>query len=92
MDKISIFNFEQQLMECCDITEDIDMITSHFINDTEWVGNHFSADAEDALMNKYGGLKELYELKFRRLLHTFEKVCKEYHGYRKQVENLDQQK
>ena len=92
MDKISIFNFEQQLMECCDITEDIDMITSHFINDTEWAGNHFSAEAADTLMNKYGGLKELYELKFRRLLHTFEKVCKEYHGYRKQVENLDQQK
>ena len=79
-------------MECCDITEDIDMITSHFINDTEWAGNHYSAEAADALMNKYGGLKELYELKFRRLLDTFERVCKEYHGYRKQVENLDQQK
>lgn len=92
MDKISIFDLEQQLMEFSNITEDIDMITSHFINDTEWEGNHFSADAADALMNKYGGLKELYELKFRRLLHTFDKVFKEYHGYRKQVENLDQQK
>jgi len=92
VDKISIFDFEQQLMECTNVIEDIDMITSHFINDTEWAGKHFSAHASDALMNKYGGVKELYELKFRRMLHTFEKVCNEYHGYRKQVENLGQQK
>ena len=50
MDKISIFDLEQQLMECSNITEDIDMITSHFINDTEWEGNHFSAAASDALI------------------------------------------
>ena len=33
----------------------------------------------DALMNKYFAIKELYEIKFENMWHTFEEVCKEYH-------------
>ena len=62
-------------MQCWHVVDDIDMITKHFVDDPAWAGDHFSAEATDALMNKYFAIKELYEVKFDHLFKTFEKVC-----------------
>lgn len=78
-----IFDLEQQILRCWNVTDDIDLITTHFVDSPDWAGEHFSAKACDALMNKYLGLKEVYELKFDQMFRTFEEVCKEYHRYRK---------
>ena len=37
-------------------------------------------------MNRYFGIKELYDVKFQKLWATFEAVCKEHHELRKRAE------
>jgi hypothetical protein len=81
-----IFDLEQQILKCWNVTDDIDLITTHFVDSPDWAGDHFSAKACDSLMNKYFGLKEVYDLKFDQMFRTFEEVCKEYHKYRKLCE------
>lgn len=76
-----IFDLEQEILECWGVTKDIDLVTKHFVDSPEWEG--MDGKLCDELMNKYFGIKELYELKFDRLWNTFEKVCKEYHHCRK---------
>jgi hypothetical protein len=77
--KDPIFDLEQQIMEAWGVVDDVDMITKHFADSPDWGCHHFSPEATDAMMNKYFAVKELYALKFERLFHTFEAVCKEYH-------------
>ena len=88
----AIFDLEQEIMQCWHVVNDIDMITKHFVDDPAWAGDHFSAEATDALMNKYFAIKELYEVKFDHLFKTFEKVSEEYHrrGKLAQVERNGQ--
>lgn len=81
-----IFELEQQIMQCWHVVDDIDVVTEHFVDSPDWAGDHFSAKATDALMNKYFGIKEVYDVKFDKLFRTFEEVCKEYHKYRKLCE------
>lgn len=75
----SIFDLEQQMLQFANVTEDIDLVTKHFIDSPDWGSSHFSPQACDAMMNKYFAIKELYELKFDEMWQTFETVCKEYH-------------
>ena len=63
------FDLEQQIMECWNIVEDIDVTTSHFVDNPKWA--HIPPDVCDALMNKYFAIKELYEIRFERLWETF---------------------
>ena len=76
-----IFDLEQQMLNCWKVTDDIDMVTKHFVDDPMWEG--MDGKLQDAIMNKYFAIKELYELKFEEMWHTFEEVCKEYHKARK---------
>jgi hypothetical protein len=85
----AIFDLEQEIMQCWNIIDDIDLVTTHFVDSTEWAGDHFSPKACDAMMNKYFGLKELYALKFEKLFQTFEEVCKEYHRRGRELKDLD---
>jgi hypothetical protein len=80
----AIFDLEQQLLDCWRVTDDIKLITKHFVEDPVWEG--MDPKVSDALMSKYFAIKELYELKFDEMWHTFEAVCKEYHQYRKAAE------
>jgi hypothetical protein len=73
----SIFELEQKIQDCWKVTDDIDMVTEHFVDSHEWAD--LDPKVCDALMNKYFAIKELYELKFDSLWSTFETVCKEYH-------------
>ena len=77
---MTIFDLEQEIMKCWNITDDLDMVTKHFVDSPDWEG--MDGKLCDALMNKYFGIKELYDVRFQRLWDTFEKVCKEYHEYR----------
>lgn len=63
------FDLEQEIMECWRVTDDINMVTKHFIDSPNWKG--MNAELADAMMNKYSAIAELYELKFQNLFDTF---------------------
>jgi hypothetical protein len=71
----SIFDLEQQIMDCWKVTDDIELITNHLVEDSDIDGH-----TADIIINKYSAVKELYEIKFGQMWKTFEKVCAEYHG------------
>ena len=71
----SIFDLEQQLLECWNVTDDIDLITKHLVEDLD-----INGQTADAIVNKYSAVKELYDIKFDQMWKTFENVCAEYHG------------
>ena len=82
---MKIFDLEQEIMKCWNVCDDIDLITQHFVDSPDWKG--MDGELCDALMNKYFGLKEVYELKFQKLWDTFEEHAKEYHQEKKQDES-----
>jgi hypothetical protein len=71
----SIFDLEQQIQDCWKVTDDIDLITKHLVEDLD-----INGQTADAIVNKYSAIKELYDVKFNQMWKTFEKVCAEYHG------------
>ena len=73
----SIFDLEQEMLQFANVTDDIDRVTKYFVESSDWEG--MDGRLADALMNKYFAIKELYEVKFENMWHTFDKVCKEYH-------------
>jgi hypothetical protein len=75
MDKI--FDLEQQIMECWNVTKDIELVTKHLID-------HTDGYSDDDVMNKYMAIKDLYELKFEAMWRAFEGVTEDYHEYRRQ--------
>ena len=77
----SIFDLEQEMLQFANVTDDIDRVTKYFVESSDWEG--MNGRLADALMNKYFAIKELYEVKFETMWHTFEDVCKEYHIARK---------
>lgn len=72
----AIFDLEQEIHDCWNVTKDIELVTRHLIDTS---GGY----SDDDVMNKYFAIKELYELKFEKMWSTFEEVCKEYHIARK---------
>ena len=72
---MKIFDLEQQMMECWKVTDDIELVTKYFVDDPKWDG--MSPELQDAIVNKYFAIKDLYEIKFENMWHTFEDVCKE---------------
>ena len=71
----SIFDLEQKIMECWQVTDDIELITNHLVRELD-----IDAITADTIVNKYSAVKELYDIKFDQMWKTFEKVCAEYHG------------
>ena len=69
MSKKNRFDLEQEIMDCWKVTDDINMVTKHFIDSPQWKG--MSAELADAMMNKYFAIAELYEVKFQNLFDTF---------------------
>lgn len=76
----AIFDLEQQMLEFANVTSDIETVNRHFTEDEKWMG--MDGELCDALLNKYGAISELYEIKFQNMWDTFEQVCKEYHEAR----------
>lgn len=63
--KYDRFDFEQQLLDCWNITTDIDTLFKA-------VGDRPTPLTEDEIMNTLLGIKQLYELKFEHLFEMFE--------------------
>lgn len=61
------FDFEQAIMNCWNIVEDIKLISQ--MNDIREL-------SEDELMNALLGLETLYQLKFEILFNGFERMVK----------------
>ena len=68
----NIAELEQQIMECWNVTKDIELVTKHLID-------HTDGYSDDDVMNKYMAIKDLYEVKFEALWRTLDDVTEEYH-------------
>ena len=79
MSKKNRFDLEQEIMDCWKVTEDISMVTKHFIDSPQWKG--MSAELADAIMNKYFAIAELYEVKFQNLFDTFVDCIPDLNSY-----------
>ena len=73
-----IFDLESQIMDCWQMTSDLDLITMYFLEDSRF-RDKIDPDTWDEIANKYLGLKEVYEVKFEKLWETFGKTTEEYH-------------
>ena len=64
--KYNNFDFEQLLMDCWNVTTDIDTLYKA-------IGDRPDPLTEDEVMNTLLGIQHLYELKFQELFRMFEK-------------------
>lgn len=78
---MKIFDLEQQIMHCWNVVDDVKLITEWFADDPEW--KDMDGTVQDAIMNKYFGIAELYQIKFQKLFSIFEDVSSEYHSARR---------
>jgi len=67
------FDLEKEIMECWNITSDIDDVYEYVMNGN---GNELSTDERDRVANILLGMSQLYELKFNKLSNTFEQCVK----------------
>lgn len=82
---MKIFDLEQQIMHCWNVVDDVKLITEWFADDPKW--KDMDGTLQDAIMNKYFGIAELYQIKFEKLFSLFEDVSLEYHNARRGIEN-----
>jgi len=75
------FDLEQQIMECWNITTDLDSLF-------EECCEGYDSMSIDRVSNITLGMKELYEIKFNKLFRTFEGFLADYYDLRKTVQNL----
>lgn len=71
----TVFDLEQQIMQCWQVVDDIEMLYSYIGDDPKFAD--LSPKAEDEIMNLLLALTSLYSLKFEKLFKTFEKHTKE---------------
>jgi len=64
------FDLEQHIMECWNITSDVDMLIEAILDSPRFAD--MPADYSDRIANMLIGTKELYEMRFERLWATFE--------------------
>ena len=62
------FDFEQQILKCWNVTDDIRELSEHFSD------YHDSNFTKDKVANSLNGLAELYDIKFNKLWDLFEDV------------------
>lgn len=76
-----IFDLEQSIMQCWNVTDDIKLITSQFLDRSPPL-------TEDEMANILIGIETMYQLKFEKLWSEFEDICKDYHKFRKIAESV----
>lgn len=62
------FDFEQQILKCWNVTDDINELTARFVDDEEFDTDKFCNHAQ--------GLVEIYDYKFQKLWELFEQHIK----------------
>lgn len=65
------FDLEQEILNCWNVTSDIDSLLEEVIEGEEFT--------KDQISNVLLGLHELYEVKFRKCFRTFEAFLKTYY-------------
>ena len=65
------FDFEQLLLECWNITQDINTINEYVIE-----GDNKAPEYTDRISNMLIGVSELHELKFNKLFDMFSDLVK----------------
>lgn len=76
------FDLEQEIMECWNITSDIDDVYNYVMEGSEELGTV----ERDKVANILLGLSALYELKFNKLFQTFTDCLER--GEFKKVDNV----
>ena len=66
--KVDRFDFEQQLMQCWSVVDDINVIYKQF--------DH-SELSPDEIQNALLGLATIYEMKFQQMFDTFSKLIQQ---------------
>ena len=62
------FDLEQEIMECWNITTDLNYVYEYIMNGD---GAQLSTNERDRVANILLGISQLYELKFDKLFNTF---------------------
>lgn len=83
---MKIFDLEQSIMKCWNITDDIDYVLQYILEGSD--SNKIPPKVQDTLANILIGMKDLYNLKFNECFTQFEDICGEYHKNRKLVESM----
>ena len=65
------FDFEQQIMNCWRVTDDIDLVATMISQ------SYMGPKDQDRFMNVLIGMKELYNARFEELFNTFETLVSE---------------
>jgi len=71
MKKFDRFDFEQQIMQCWHVTDDIRTVTEYLLDAP------LEVDREDKIANMLLGIEALYEAKFDKLFRQFEVLIQE---------------
>ena len=66
------FEFEQQIMECWNVTTDIRTV-SEYLEDAP-----LEEGREDKIANMLMGIEALYQVKFEKLFRSFEQLIREH--------------
>lgn len=81
------FDLEQHIMECWNVTSDIDMLLESILDSPRFAD--MPADYSDRIANMLLGTKELYEMRFERLWSTFEECigANQFNNYKEEYED-----
>ncbi len=71
-EKFDRFKFEQQIMECWNVTTDIKTVSEYMLDGT------LDMDRENKVANMLMGIEALYEVKFDNLFRSFEQLVREH--------------
>ena len=71
-EKFDRFKFEQQIMECWNVTTDIKTVSEYMLDGA------LDMDRENKVANMLMGIEALYEVKFDKLFRQFEQLVREH--------------
>lgn len=71
-EKFDRFKFEQQIMECWNVTTDLKTVTDYLLD------GELDMDRENKVANMLMGIEALYEVKFDNLFRSFEQLVREH--------------
>ena len=70
--KFDRFKFDQQIMECWNVTTDLKTVTEYLLD------GELDMDRENKIANMLMGIEALYEVKFNKLFRQFEQLVREH--------------
>lgn len=76
------FDLEQGIMECWNVTSDLDVLYEELVENQTFT--------KDQASNFALGLKTIYEAKFDKLFRTFESFLRTYYRAKQQVEQYEE--